>query len=111
MSPSRLPRACRFPGCPYPAISRGRCAQHAHADEAQRHRFGRGVYHTSEWRRLSREHLLQHPFCICGCGRVAELVDHRIPHRGDPALAFDRNNLQSMTRQCHGRKTASEVQR
>jgi 5-methylcytosine-specific restriction endonuclease McrA len=58
---------------------------------------------------MARQHLAEHPFCVCGCDRLAEVVDHIRPHRGDVALAFDADNLQSMTRACHGRKTRLET--
>ncbi len=44
--------------------------------------------------------------CACGCGRVAQMVDHKIRHRGDPHLMWDRSNWQPMTNACHSRKTA-----
>lgn len=31
----------------------------------------------------------------------AEVVDHKIAHRGDSALFFDATNLQSLAKQCH----------
>jgi 5-methylcytosine-specific restriction protein A len=36
------------------------------------------------------------------------VVDHKVPHRGDMKLFWDRNNWQSMAKECHDRKTASE---
>jgi len=38
-----------------------------------------------------------------GAGRVslAFAVDHKTPHRGDVALLFDINNLQSLCELCH----------
>jgi len=103
---AHLPRRCRL--CPAPAVSRGRCAQHAPAAASHRSRFSH-IYDTKQWRWLSKQHLAQRPFCVCGCGRLADLVDHRIPHRGNLKLAFDPDNLQSMARDCHGRKTADET--
>ncbi|TPM36631.1 HNH endonuclease [Mesorhizobium sp. B2-3-5] len=44
--------------------------------------------------------------CACGCGRTAQMVDHIIPHRGNPQLMWDRSNWQAMTTACHSRKTA-----
>lgn len=40
--------------------------------------------------------------------RAASVVDHRRPHRGDMKLFWDRNNWQSMAKECHDRKTARE---
>jgi 5-methylcytosine-specific restriction protein A len=38
---------------------------------------------------------------------VATLVDHVVPHRGDPALFWDVENWQSLCATCHARKTAA----
>jgi 5-methylcytosine-specific restriction enzyme A len=106
--PARLPKACRLPGCSGVAVDRGRCAQHAPVAEAERGRFT-SVYQTRRWRRLSQQHRAEHPYCV-RCGRLADLVDHVQPHRGDLTLAFDRP-LASMCWACHGIKTAAETRR
>jgi len=60
------------------------------------------------WRNLARN-----PLCQCeendgaGCGRAAVVVDHRVPHNGDPVLLYNWDNLQAMTKACHDRKTAA----
>lgn len=47
--------------------------------------------------------------CACGCGRRADMVDHKIPHRGDQRLFWDRSNWQPMaSTPCHSRKTAKQ---
>ena len=61
-----------------------------------------------KWQQAARSFLMENPLCACGCGRGAEVVDHRIPHRGDQALFWDRANWQSMTKACHDTKTARE---
>lgn len=59
--------------------------------------------------------LRRHPFCVdCGNrGRVrpSTEVDHVIPHRGDPRLFWDEDNLQGLCHECHGAKTVAEQQR
>jgi 5-methylcytosine-specific restriction protein A len=62
------------------------------------------------WKRLRLAFLRQHPLCMCdeGCNQPATEVDHKIPHRGDEALMWDWDNLQSLTKECHSRKTARE---
>jgi len=43
-----------------------------------------------------------HRLCACGCGRVANMVDHIVPHRGDMRLFWDRTNWQPMASSpCH----------
>lgn len=70
----------------------------------------------------NRENAAQHegalqiidPLCECEeCARlgrimVAAVVDHRIPHRGDPTLFWDQRNWCAMSKRCHDRKTARE---
>ncbi|WP_435645121.1 HNH endonuclease [Butyricicoccus porcorum] len=38
----------------------------------------------------------------------ATVVDHIVPHRGDPKLFWDQTNWQSLCKQCHDRKTMTE---
>jgi 5-methylcytosine-specific restriction protein A len=58
-------------------------------------------------------YLSAHPLCQCeanngaGCGYPATVVDHRIPHNDDWALAFSWDNLQAMTKVCHDKKTVA----
>jgi 5-methylcytosine-specific restriction protein A len=33
------------------------------------------------------------------------VVDHRVPHRGDDHLFWDRSNWQAMSKPCHDEKT------
>jgi 5-methylcytosine-specific restriction protein A len=53
------------------------------------------------WQKLRAAYLAQHPVCECGCNRVAEVVHHIKPHRGDDALLYDWANLQALTKKCH----------
>jgi 5-methylcytosine-specific restriction protein A len=65
--------------------------------------------YTSEWERESKAFLAlpENRLCACGCGQVADMVDHRKPHRGARRLFWDRANWQGMKRGCHSRKTAA----
>ena len=77
-------------------------------------------YNTKTWKRLRLEALTanmvtyQHPYPICvdchaaGLMIEATQVDHIKAHRGDQALAFDRDNLQCLCLSCHSRKTVHE---
>lgn len=38
----------------------------------------------------------------------ATVVDHIIPHEGNLELFWDENNIQSLCKSCHDRKTAGE---
>lgn len=111
--PARLNRACRIGSCPHPAVDRGRCALHRLPHEAERHRYGRTIYNDSRWKHprtgLRVQVLLEQPFCACG--RLADTVDHIVPHRGDERLAFDRANLRALCASCHSRLTAEQTRR
>lgn len=60
------------------------------------------------WKKLRAAFLAQNPLCCCGCGRAATVVDHKRAHGGDPALLYDWNNLQAMTKPCHDAKTVRQ---
>ena len=66
----------------------------------------------NEWRKASRRFLNENPLCaLCKqAGRIrgSEVTDHIIPHKGDMALFWDRNNWQPLCCRCHSRKTALE---
>ena len=71
------------------------------------------LYSHRAWRKLRLEHLYYEPACrICaerGYDEPAAIVDHIVPHRGDPKLMWDTDNLQSLCKRCHDIKTWSEV--
>lgn len=46
--------------------------------------------------------------CVC-CGAVGRLeIDHKLPVRTHPALAYDVGNLQALCPRCHASKTWDE---
>ena len=48
--------------------------------------------------------LARNPWCSLpggGCTRLATLVDHRIPHRGDMTLFWNHDNWQGLCEHCH----------
>ncbi|WP_278244315.1 HNH endonuclease [Caldisalinibacter kiritimatiensis] len=56
--------------------------------------------------------LVKQPLCV-ECEKNGELtpatvVDHIVPHHGDEALFWNEDNLQSLCKLCHDRKTAKE---
>jgi 5-methylcytosine-specific restriction protein A len=112
--PHSAARPCSHPGCP--ALVRGKpstCAAHTRAREQQRgHSAERG--YGWRWRKASERYRRLHPLCECdeckalGRVRASEVVDHRIPHRGDDALLWDESNWQAMAKRCHDAKTARE---
>jgi 5-methylcytosine-specific restriction protein A len=66
----------------------------------------------ARWRRARQSFLARHPLCwFCETrGRLepATVVDHRVPHRGDPVLFWDEGNWAALCKRCHDRKTARE---
>lgn len=44
------------------------------------------------------------PLCACGCGRQANMVDHRTPHKGNMTLFWDKTNWQPYHTSCNTRK-------
>ena len=65
------------------------------------------------WRKARAQYLASHPCCsLClqrGIVEPATVVDHVVPHRGDPALFNDRGNWQPLCKTCHdGAKQAQE---
>jgi 5-methylcytosine-specific restriction endonuclease McrA len=47
-----LQRACRLPGCPHPAVRRGRCAQHGRQHESTRFGSSTSRGYGSRWQRF-----------------------------------------------------------
>lgn len=100
-------RPCAEPRCPA-LVPSGRCPAHAHQQETRRpNRDVRRWYYTARWARLRVAVLLAACHTCTACGQVCLVldVDHVIPHRGDPLLFWDRNNLQALCKSCHSQKT------
>lgn len=57
------------------------------------------------WSKAAAAYKRQHPLCVCckanGRMRLAALVDHVVPHRGDEALFWDQANWQALCDDCH----------
>ncbi len=64
------------------------------------------------WKDAKAIFLRSNPLCVdCnsrGILTAAKAVDHKVPHKGDYALFWDRDNWQPMCGSCHNRKTARE---
>lgn len=101
--------------CPagHPAFQGRRCpvclsAAKARADAARPSDRARG--YDGKWSKESKAFLArpENRLCACGCGQVADMVDHRIAHKGDMRLFWDRSNWQPMNRRCNSRKAVRE---
>jgi len=110
--PHKPKHPCNYPGCPELTHARY-CEKHEKQETARQEKerptsTQRG--YSYKWRKYARLFLSDHPLCVNfeDCHRVAALVDHIIPHRGNEALFWKYSNLQPMCKQCHDAKTAKE---
>lgn len=59
------------------------------------------------WQKARAAFLMLHPLCKCfecvalNRVRLATVVDHDPPHRGDPMKFWDRTSWQAMAKRCH----------
>ncbi|WP_296435588.1 MULTISPECIES: HNH endonuclease [unclassified Rhizobium] len=109
--PTRAPRICQ---CGKVVPSGTRCSCQEAAARERKARFDntrpsaaeRG--YNAEWRKERKIFLSLFSKCA-RCAQPATLVDHRIPHRGDQRLFWDRKNWQSLCSHCHNsHKQAAE---
>lgn len=110
--PRRPNIPCGHPGCPE-LVPYGQryCDKHLPLHpEVTRSAAKRG--YGSRWQRASKRYLQSHPLCAkCakdGRYTKATVVDHIVPHRGDPALFWDESNWQPLCKPCHDHKTLTE---
>lgn len=75
-------------------------------------------YASARWRQLRMRVFLRDRFTCQwpGCGRLegntSLLVgDHKIEHRGDPALFWDEGNLQTLCKPCHDKHKQRQERR
>ncbi|WP_339487895.1 HNH endonuclease [Pseudomonas sp. EL_65y_Pfl2_R95] len=59
----------------------------------------------SKWQKAREKFLFANPLC-CYCQAkgivtAANVVDHKIPHKGDQSLFWDQSNWQPMCAPCH----------
>ena len=66
--------------------------------------------YDGKWEQASKAFLSrpENRYCACGCGRLADMVDHRIAHKGNQRLFWDRANWRPMNRRCNSRKAARQ---
>jgi 5-methylcytosine-specific restriction enzyme A len=88
------------------------CREKGAAKETRKTSTQRGYGYR--WQKASAAYLRAHPVAVdwfgTHQGRVyaAEVVDHKVPHRGDMELFWDSTNWQGLTKVDHDRKTATE---
>jgi 5-methylcytosine-specific restriction enzyme A len=84
----------------------GAAARLAEAD--RRRPSARQRLYDSEWERERAVWLKDHPRCA-ECGAPAKEVHHSIPHRGNPAIFWDRSKWVSLCRAHHSAATMREI--
>lgn len=111
--PSRAPRICPC-GHTVPSGARCSCQKARDGERKAKHEAKRASArqrgYTVAWAKASKAFLArpENRLCACGCGRVADMVDHRIAHKGDPRLFWAESNWQAMASICNRRKAVRE---
>lgn len=109
-------KPCRVQGCPeLVRDGSGYCERHK-KERQRRYDRQRGSAakrgYDAKWRKARERFLRAHPLCAecqrAGILTPASVVDHIIPHQGDPDLFRDESNWQALCKRCHDRKTAKE---
>lgn len=71
------------------------------------------LYDTVSWKKIRISFLSDNPLCVeClkdGHYKMAKIVDHLVPHKGDINMFYDLNNLQALCKKHHDRKTFLET--
>jgi len=116
--PNRPKKLCTYPGCNTLVDgSESKCA--VHRTEYKKSLSKKRIrpeydkwYNTSLWANIRKRKLGEEPLCQ-ECLKydeyvTANIVDHIIPHKGLWNIFVDYDNLQSLCKSCHDRKTAKE---
>lgn len=101
---------CRYPGC-NELCTGDYCGKHKKQVNKERNSINSKIY-NSKWRKASKSYLKDHPLCE-ECKKEGRLtpateVDHKVPHKGDMKLFWDKDNWQALCKSCHSKKTALE---
>lgn len=106
-----LTRPARICNCGFrvPADAMCACQKQRKAATEKARPSARQRGYTRDWETASKAFLALpgNDRCACGCGRPADMVDHRIAHKGDMRLFWDRSNWRPMNRRCNSRKAAA----
>lgn len=93
-----------------------RCSCKAASDRARKARFdqqrptARQRGYNGKWDKARATFLARHPRCA-RCNEAARIVDHVIPHKGDPKLFWDSGNWQPLCTSCHSGAKQREERR
>ncbi|MBY9077266.1 HNH endonuclease [Paenibacillus sp. HN-1] len=109
-----LKKFCRKAGCSNLTDGEPYCTDH----QGERWGYDRDRGTATErgygrkWQVARARFLRLHPICT-ECERkgkvtASNVVDHIVPHKGDPVLFWDENNWQALCTPCHSRKTVQQ---
>lgn len=111
--PMRAPRLCKC-GNRVAFGARCPCEQQADRERKARHDVTRPSSsargYNRAWEKERAAFLKVNRHCR-RCGRIATVVDHRLPHRGAAALFWDRDNWQALCASCHSGTKQREERR
>ncbi len=111
--PVAAPRVCgkcgqahKFKSCPH-CYPKERAEAESRRPNAYRRMYG------PEWQSLRKLVALRDGYQCRQCGRLCYRkgdmhIDHIVPHKGNPDLFWDLDNLQVLCASCHSTKTAKE---
>jgi 5-methylcytosine-specific restriction enzyme A len=76
----------------------------------------RALHNTARWEAVREQVLFDALFTCARCGRLERdksklVADHKVPHRSDLALFWDRGNLQCLCKPCHDRHKQRDERR
>ena len=106
----KIPRFCQIPTCCNEATCGRFCQEHYRPIKpktSRRQTNSNAAGYTYRWQQARKIFLMMHPLCV-KCGEPATDVDHIVPHKGDMALFWNRDNWQPLCHHCHSVKTATE---
>ena len=116
------PKACNRVGCSALSCDDKECLdkkQTIHKPPQPKDPHGRGkysrtsAYNNTRWHKIRKAQISKAPLCqrclSFNLVTIATDADHQVPHRGDPKIMWDTNNLQSLCRSCHSWKTSEEL--
>ena len=116
--PYRSQRPCNFPHCnDFALANKPYCLKHCREKQSRFQRESKKDYTSNEmynhrWKKLRRLILRSNPFCgeclKSGHHMPAIEVDHIIPHKGDKTNFYNEDNLKSLCKSCHSKKTMLE---
>jgi len=111
--PQKPKQYCKHPGCNV-LVDSGYCPRHkppTPPGDKQRNKVDSKIYDRT-WRKLRAMKLRRNPLCeVClskGLTVLATEVDHIKPVKKYPELRLVYDNLQSLCKSCHSKKTRRE---